>query len=98
MTAVFGNNTMAIRQYLNGFIENSNNILANIRLSIQAKEIENIKNYFHQLSGPAGSSGFMKIYKLCKIGEEKASEFSLEEIEETCVEIEKILKKIKDTI
>lgn len=97
MNTVFGNNPVSIHDYLNEFVTKGRETLAHIRAAIKIKDIENIQHHFHKLSGPAGSSGFMQIFNLCKMGEEKANYLSESALEEICIKIEKFLQKIADS-
>lgn len=95
MRSVFGNHSNNIRNYLLKFIQNSNEILKNIESAIQKQNTESAMNYFHQLKGPVGSSGFKKMYQLCERAEEKITEMDWVCAQKSCHEISEMLVKLK---
>lgn len=66
MRNVFGNNEIAISEYLEEFIEGTSTLLKNANHAIREKNQIAAMDYFHQLKGPTGSIGFKKMYTLCK--------------------------------
>ena len=95
MHSVFGHNRTAIYDYIKDFTNESFDLLKQIKQTIQHKNKKLAMDYFHQLKGPAGSSGFHRIYQLCEKAEKQIAQEDWNSANKSYDDIDKILKKLQ---
>lgn len=94
MYNVFGNNQIAMSEYLESFIEITSELLNNANRAISEKNKIAAMDYFHQLKGPVGSIGFKKMYTLCEEAEKKITQSNWDSADQLCCDMKKVLKKL----
>jgi len=98
MHSVFGQNRLAMRDYINDFTVSSAELLKQIEQAIQNNNKKLAMDYLHQLKGPAGSSGFHKIYLLCEKAEKQIEKSDWHSVNKLYCEIDKALQKIQSEL
>jgi CheY-like chemotaxis protein/HPt (histidine-containing phosphotransfer) domain-containing protein len=86
---VFGDNTDAIKQFIDLFLKSTEETLVEIDTVIQAKDQDAAKKLFHRLKGSAGNSGMMIMHELCISAEQMVLKVDWPVVDE-------IFKSIKD--
>lgn len=71
MHTIFGNDPVAIANYITNFNKINFQLLNNVKDAIQKQNQAQALLFFHTMKGPVGSCGFITLYKLCEKVEEK---------------------------
>jgi len=95
---IFGNDTTAIYEFMQSFVESTSELLTDLKKAIAEKNNNLAKELFHRLKGSAGNSGIMPIHALCLKAEEQVSQFEWDAVGECYVSIEKVFEKLKEEI
>lgn len=63
---IFGEDQQAIIEFMQVFLDSTQEVLTDLASAIEAKDVKLTKNLFHRLKGSAGNSGMTKIHELSK--------------------------------
>lgn len=67
---IFGDNKAAIKEFINLFINSTDQLLQDILVSMNEQNQDEAKKLFHRLKGSAGNSGMMIMHELCVSAEQ----------------------------
>lgn len=98
MQAFFGKNNAAIFEFIQTFIALATDQVNEIDHAIKVKDSKSAKYYFHLLGSASGNSGMMRIYDICGIGEEKASQSDWVAAEECYHTLQMLINKLRDEL
>ena len=92
----FGNDTDAISEFLQCFIESMDNLLNTINQAIENEDIEMARTALHQLKGSASNGGFTKITNFCGLAEENISNLDWEKMRAIYDDLKKEFTKLNE--
>ena len=92
---VFGKDDISKQEYLKSFIELTAERLTDANLAVKARDKTLVIKHLHQLKGPIGTIGFVKMYKLCEKLEEELEHSDWSHADKTFSDLEKLLKKLE---
>ncbi|MBA3661153.1 MAG: Hpt domain-containing protein [Gammaproteobacteria bacterium] len=94
MHLIFGNNALGMQDFLKMLIKTATEKFDQIAHDALDRNAEAVLNSLHQLKGPVGSSGFMKLYKLCEHMEDQVKDADWEKLSVTLDHSRKMVDKL----
>lgn len=98
ITAIFGEDKVAINQFWQTFIDTTETLLNELESSIRSQNQKQAKQLFHRLKGSASNSGVRNIPEYCARAEEKVNILLWQEVNELYQQVVKMFTIVKKSI
>jgi PAS domain S-box-containing protein len=92
---IFGDDTPAIKEFLNSFVEATSELLTDIGKVIAARDIKVAKDQFHKIKGSSGNSGVTPMHQLSIKAEECVLAGDWEAVEDYYIKLQDTFKQLQ---